>query len=81
MMGTIKGTTVEIMDCDRECKFMGTLPTLFDFGTNTALSLEISGKNFSGTDKASGMYFTGMIQGSQVKLYDYAESREFLYDL
>jgi len=79
--GTIKGGAVEVFDYERNCKIMGKLPKLFDFGTNTALELEISGKNFSGHSKHVEHPFAGMVEARKVKLHDYDEARDFYYEL
>jgi len=81
MKGSIKGGVVEVFDYERNCKFMGSLPTLFDFGTDTAFSLEISGKNFSGRDKHAEQYIAGTVEGKRIKLHDYGQARDFYYEL
>jgi len=79
--GAVKGTVVEVFDYERNCKLMGTLPTLFDFGADMALTLEISGKNFSGHDKHVEHHFAGTVEARHVKLHDYDEARDFHYEL
>jgi len=81
MKGSVKGKVVEVFDYERSCKIMGTLPSLIDLGTNTRISLEISGKSFSGEDKTGGVYFTGTVEGKGVKVHDYGLRRDFLYEI
>ena len=79
--GVIQGKAVEVFDYDRNCRFFGTLPKLIDYGRNTHVSLEITGKQFSGYDEGSSHYFVGSVSGRSVILHDYGESRHFSYSL
>jgi len=81
MRGSVKGKVVEVFDYERNCKVMGKLPNLTDLGTNTHISLEISGKNFSGYGKHVEHPFTGTVEAKEVKLHDYDEARDFYYKL
>jgi len=81
LKGSIRGKSVEVFDYERNCKVMGTLPNLVDLGTNTRVSLEISGKTFSGEDKTEGVYFTGTVEGKAIKVHDYGLRRDFFYEL
>ena len=81
MKGSIQGTTVEILDYERNCKCMGTLPTLFEFGTNTPITLEIRGRSFFGRDRKSDQFFGGAVEGGEVKVHDYRDAKDYFYTL
>jgi len=81
MKGSFKRNTIEVMDYERNCKLMGTLPTLFEFCTNTPITLEIRGKSFFGRDKKSDQFFGGAVEGRKVKVHDYREAKDYFYDL
>jgi hypothetical protein len=79
--GSIDEGRVNIYDYARNCYFSGTLPSLFDYGTNGHVSLEIHGNQFKGYDYGSSHHFSGSINGSSISLYDYGLSKYFSYSL
>jgi len=81
MKGSFKGKTIEVMDYERNCQLMGTLPTLFEFSTNTPITLEVSGKTFFGRDKKTDQFFGGAVEGRKVKVHDYLDAKDYFYDL
>jgi hypothetical protein len=79
--GSIEGAEVNVFDFERRCRFTGTLPSLFDYGCNTRITLKIEGSRFSGFDLRAAHLFAGSMEDNQVKLYDYGVSRKFSYQL
>lgn len=64
-----------IYDDDRSVNISGTLQSgqyeLYDWGTETRLSLNVDGRTFSGRDALSGQDFNGVVDQHHVALFDY----------
>jgi hypothetical protein len=78
LSGSVEGE-VNVFDFERRCRFTGTLPSLFDYGCNTRITLKIDGNRFSGFDLRAAHLFAGAIEDNQVRLYDYGVSRKYSY--
>ena len=79
LSGSIEGAQVNVFDFERKCRFTGTLPSLFDYGSNSRITLEIEGSRFSGFDLRAAHLFAGSMEDNQIKLFDYGVSRKYSY--
>lgn len=79
--GFWEGQKIDLYDHDRDCYFSGTLPELYDYGIDSPVRLEISGNQFSGYDYQNNQYFSGVVNGFEISLYDHGESKQFNYRL
>lgn len=70
---------INMFDYDRSSYVVGTLPTIFDYGSGTYINLNINGNRFSGFDYETGSHFNGMINGGMVNIYDFQSGRYFNY--
>lgn len=71
--------SVNIYDYDRQTYISGSDNSLYDYGTKSYVSLDISGKTFNGYDYNSSAYFSGNIQNGSVSLYDYETSQYYSF--
>ena len=57
------------------------LGNIYHYGLGANISLNVSGRNFSGFDYDSSSHFSGTISGRSIQLYDYGEARYFNYSV
>ena len=79
--GTISQSNVRIYDYERSCYFSGKLPSLFDYGRNVDILLQIDKTSFGGYDYGDDEHFNGHVSNGSVSLYDFSESRYFNYSI
>jgi len=79
--GSIDGDSVSVYDYERKCHFSGSLPSLYDYGTQAHVLINIKADSSDGYDYKSQKHFSGSVSGSSVSLYDYEESKHFSYTL
>ena len=76
-----RGNHLQGYDGDRSVQFGGTLPELFDAGSGTFVSLEISGSNARGFDRGSSASYAAQVSDQRVQLYDYSEAEWFAFSI
>lgn len=76
-----RGDQVQGIDADRSAKFGGTLPEIYDAGTQAHVSFEIDGTKAQGYDRASSGFYTAQVTELRVQLYDHAESAWFNFSV
>lgn len=72
---------VQVFDFNRNNIVAGPMSSLFDFATNTIISLTKNGKSFSGFDFASNSYFSGFVNGNIVTIFDTEDKRYHTYSI
>lgn len=75
------GEHLQGYDGERDARFGGTLPEIYDAGDKTYLSMEIDGGRARGFDRRSSGFFTADVAGPSVQLYDHAEQAWFAFDV
>ena len=76
-----RGEHLQGYDGDRDSRFGGTLPELYDAAGKIYVSLEIEGETARGYDRASSSAFSITLGERQVQLYDHGESAWFTFDV
>ena len=76
-----RGHHLQGFDGDRSVQFGGTLPELFDAGSGSFVSLEISGPNARGFDRGSASSYTAQVSDQRVQLYDYSQATWFAFSI
>lgn len=76
-----RGNHLQGYDGDRAVQFGGTLPELFDAGSGTFVSLEISGPNARGFDRGSAGSYAAQVSDSRVQVYDYSQAAWFAFSV
>ncbi len=83
--GEISASSVDIQTTDGKCQVSGgaygSNYSLYDFSTAAEIELEISGRNFKGTDAATKSKFEGSVTGKTVTIVDSKPAGTYLYDL
>lgn len=79
--GNADATKCNIYDHDRRCHVTGAPPSLYDYGNQKHLTLDVKGTEFSGYDYASGKHFSGRVNGNSIFLYDYDGSGHHNYSV
>ncbi|WP_234027239.1 hypothetical protein [Erythrobacter sp. KY5] len=76
-----RGDRLQAFDGERGVRFGGTLPELYDEGDEAYVSLEVAGDKARGHDRASASDYSAHVEDGLVRLYDYAASEWFAYDM
>lgn len=76
-----RGQSLQGYDGDRDARFGGTLPELYDAGDKAQISLEIDGATVRGFDRSSSGHYSANVSDRQVQLFDHAENAWFAYDI
>jgi hypothetical protein len=76
-----RGDQLQGFDGDREAKFAGTLPEIFDSGEQSFVSFERTGDRVKGYDRASGTFYDAHITDGLVQVYDHGAGAWFAYDV
>ena len=71
---------VQGIDGDRNIRFGGTLPEIYDAGEQTFVSLEVDGFKATGYDRSSLSFYTATVTGQLVQLYDYGHAAWFDFE-
>jgi hypothetical protein len=79
--GTISEPIVQIYDYERSCNFGGRLPSLFDYGRNVDILLQIDKTSFGGYDYGADEHFNGHVSNGAISFYDFNESKYFNYSI
>jgi hypothetical protein len=76
-----RGNQLQGHDGDRDAKFGGTLPDLYDMGDKAFVSLTIEGTKAQGYDRATAGFYTAQVTNGLVQVFDHAENAWFAYDI
>ncbi|UAK25234.1 hypothetical protein [Sphingomonas nostoxanthinifaciens] len=76
-----QGIHLQGFDGDRQAKFGGSLPELYDAGDRSFVSMEIDGATARGHDRGSSSAYSADVTDRQVQLYDYGERAWFAFDV
>lgn len=76
-----RGNRLQGLDGERDARFGGTLPDIFDHGDKTAITLEIEGATARGFDRNTGNFYAANVHERQVQLFDYALNGWFAYEV
>jgi sugar phosphate isomerase/epimerase len=76
-----RGEHLQGFDGDRQVKFGGTLPELYDSGDRIFVTLEIDGTKARGYDRGSSSAYTAEVTERVVQLYDHGQSAWFAFDV
>ena len=79
--GNVDSSHISIFDYDRSCYVSGSPTSLFDYGNNAHIQLNMNGSQFSGYDYNTGNHFSGSVNGNSVSLYDYETSSYYNYSV
>lgn len=72
---------IYVFDAQRNSVVTGSLSNLYDMGTNSFTTINMSGSSFSGFDYGTTSYFTGNVNGNVVMIYDGQNSSYNTYSL
>lgn len=72
---------IHVLDFQRNCIITGSLSNLYDMGTNSFTTVNMSGSSFSGFDYGTTSFFTGSINSNIVMIYDGQNSSYNTYSL
>ena len=71
--GTVSNS-INIYDYSRSSYLGGTKDSIYDYGTNTYITLKVQGGKFSGYDYETASYYSGTINGSNsISFYDQSD--------
>jgi hypothetical protein len=76
-----RGGHLQGYDGDRNARFGGTLPELFDAVSKAAVSMEIEGAAARGYDRSSSSHYEANVSDRQVQLFDHGEDAWFAFDI
>jgi hypothetical protein len=76
-----RGDDLQGFDGDRQVKFGGKLPEIYDAGDKTFISFETDGTRVKGYDRGSSSFYAAEVTNGVVQVYDHGESVWFAYDI
>jgi hypothetical protein len=76
-----RGNQVQAFDGERNAKFGGTLPELYDATDKAFVSLTIEGTKAQGYDRATSGFYTAEVTNDVVQIFDHAANTWFSYDI
>lgn len=76
-----RGAELRGFDGDRQAKFGGKLPEIYDTGDKAYVSFEADGATVKGYDRGSSSFYTATVTDGVVQVYDHGESTWFAYDI
>ena len=76
-----RGEQLQGYDGDRAAGFGGSLPDLFDAGTNSFVALRIEGANAEGYDHQTATAFAVAVSDQRAQVYDHGQRAWFTFDL
>ena len=68
---------INMYDYGRKTHVVGTLPSIYDYGSKAYINMRINGNKFNGYDYESNSYFSGSVNGGIVTIYDYQHGKYF----
>ncbi|MYB93620.1 hypothetical protein F4054_02205 [Candidatus Poribacteria bacterium] len=79
--GSVSNSSINIFDHDRRCHLSGNPDSFYDYGTESHISLKISGNQFRGYAYDQGHHYKGTVSGKSVSIFDYGEAAYFNYQV
>lgn len=79
--GTVNLNSYSVYDHGLRCHITGNPPSLYHFGNQKHLTLQIKGTEFSGYDYDTGKHFSGRVNGASISLYDHDDGRHHSYSI
>jgi len=76
-----QGDHLQGFDGDRDARFGGTLPEIYDAPDKVFVSLEIDGLTARGYDRSSSTHYSVNVSDRGVQLYDHKENIWFSFDI
>lgn len=76
-----RGGQLQGFDGERQAKFSGAPPELYDDGDRSFVSFEIEGTRVQGYDRRSASSYTVELTDGLVQLYDHSQLAWFAYDM
>lgn len=76
-----RGEHLQGYDGDRQAKFGGALPEIYDAGDEAYVSFQIAGNGARGHDRRTASSFTANVTDSLVQVYDHGQSVWFAFDV
>jgi hypothetical protein len=76
-----RDTWLQALDGERNAKFGGTLPELFDEGDRVYVSMEVDGTTARGYDRGSASFYVANVTGQVVQLFDHEPDTWFAFDV
>ncbi len=79
MDGSVQADNLSVYDYTEKCYISGSLPNLFHYGNEKALTLNMTGDKFTGYDYDESSSFSGSVSGNSISIYDGKTSPYFKY--
>ncbi len=76
-----RGDQLQGFDGERQVKFNGRLPEIYDAGDKVFVALQVEGTKAHGHDRASGTSFSVEVKDGLVQVYDHGAQAWFTYDV
>ncbi|MBT0668279.1 hypothetical protein HT136_07850 [Novosphingobium profundi] len=76
-----RGDAVQGFDGERQAKFGGKLPEIYDEGDKAFIAFRPQGDEVQGHDRSSDSAFTARLTGGVVQVYDHGAQAWFSYDI
>lgn len=76
-----RGEHLQGYDGDRDARFGGTLPELYDAADKAHVSIAITGTKARGHDRGSATDYDAEVTDGRVQLYDHGKSEWFSFDV
>jgi hypothetical protein len=76
-----RGEHLQGYDGNRDARFGGTLPELYDAADKSYVSMEIDGDTAKGYDRGSSRHYSVTVSDRQVQLFDHSENAWFAFDI
>lgn len=71
--GTVS-KNINIYDFSRNSHLTGTDKSIYDFGTNSYIKLDVQENKFSGYDFETNYHFNGTMNGKSITFYDFQDN-------
>ena len=70
---------IQVFDFQRNNMITGSMSSLYDFSTNSFISITRNGKSFTGYDFASNCFFSALLNGNIITIFDTEDNRYHTY--
>lgn len=78
---TLNGASVSAYDYEQQKDISGNLPSLYHFGNQKHIELNLMGNEFNGYDYDTGRHYSGNVNGRSISIYDYEDARYHNYSI
>ena len=79
LKGVVSGGDVQVFNEDRSVHLSGTLPNLYESGSQSRIHLHVDGMAFSGFDYASQTRFSGRVTGATVLFHEFNTGKQYSF--